>query len=467
MLINTQQERDPGYQFLNLLFCKTNNSLEYDCVVTPLEKITCSLSELDEGHRSTNCLNILCLLDQSNDSPVSLSPLQRLVAIFLLLGKTGNENVTNPSVPAYRKILKEKKSIVKWKRCEIFFTAKLVVDCLSKGSEKGKDDKFLKQSAQEFATHFDEAITTDAYNKVIDKSLKILDKQMEPFDNSKQLHLCYARHFLYLYPTSSDTEQWDSASGKVLRGKIAPQFFRIPPPLFNASRPSSQENGRLLSDGKWMDMGLDTYNLNWDENMGAAQPEKEEELEKLLHWGCTAPLEPVEQKRILDLLCEKKIETSVLMKSVIAAEMVPGLVENNPTVATRLLLLILHLSKTSPQEVPLARAQLYISALVNMELSLHSLEVVNNLTGNENLPEHFIERYISGCISSCTSMQDKYMQGRLARLVCVFLQSLIRNKVVNVDSLFLELQSFCIEFSRIREATELFRLLRNMKEETD
>jgi hypothetical protein len=80
-------------------------------------------------------------------------------------------------------------------------------------------------------------------------------------------------------------------------------------------------------------------------------------------------------------------------------------VENNSAVAVECLLKLTN-GENGGME--------FLSPLVEMEMSFHSIEVVNGLnlhaSSEKDLPKDFIHRYISHCITSCEAMLDKYLQ---------------------------------------------------------
>jgi len=230
---------------------------------------------------------------------------------------------------------------------------------------------------------------------------------------------------------------------------IVPQFCRpLPPPLLPLA--GYDDGGKQQQeDPEWMEylqselIWLTPTNLRLmllpEDDDDSADEVYQQVLQLLSTHAFESPLSPDAQRIVLDALkdddgTEEPLSMRLINECGLSPQTLSRLVEHNPLVAHECLLRIL---STCSEQVK----NEYLSALVGMDMSLQSMEVVNRLA--THVPEaanaepilhpEYIHLYISNCIASCENIQDRHAQNRLVRLVCVFLQSLIRNQIVNVD----------------------------------
>jgi hypothetical protein len=225
-----------------------------------------------------------------------------------------------------------------------------------------------------------------------------------------------------------------------MKQTIHPEYLRLVPPLHECT----------IDEFVWLSPILnidhDTSLFNWDSSMCISNINNLE-IRHLMNKACQGAINLQQQQKLLDGLDN---DSDFLNHIGLLPSKFPLLVENNPLISIHFLLKLISSNQLTE----------YLSSLVNMDMSLHSMEVVNRLSTSMELPKEFLHLYISTCLKTCEKTNDKYLQSRFVRLVSVFIQSLIRNKAIDIKDLFFEVQDFCIHFRHIKEASALFQLLK-------
>ncbi|KRZ41782.1 CCR4-NOT transcription complex subunit 11, partial [Trichinella pseudospiralis] len=144
-----------------------------------------------------------------------------------------------------------------------------------------------------------------------------------------------------------------------------------------------------------------------------------------------------------------------------------ALVELNPQISVEILLKLNSIQ----------RADEYFSKLLCIKISLQSLEVVNRLASKQasflfsvfygtSLPCGFLLKFVLQCFAFCSQAKDRFVQGNLVRLISLFTVSLLNRKLLAVEEIMIEAQTFCLEFSDVVEAADLYKLLKELETET-
>eukprot|EP01029_Cantina_marsupialis_P011653 TRINITY_DN2592_c0_g1_i1.p1 TRINITY_DN2592_c0_g1~~TRINITY_DN2592_c0_g1_i1.p1 ORF type:complete len:447 (-),score=90.05 TRINITY_DN2592_c0_g1_i1:2071-3411(-) len=176
-------------------------------------------------------------------------------------------------------------------------------------------------------------------------------------------------------------------------------------------------------------------------------------LQRIMDDAITSELSDADMKQLTSAMED---DSSLVGQLVFPSpDKIEGLVLKNKELAAEVLAYLV----TSPSQPE------YLSALLKMQVSFASMDVVNALSQKVSLPVEFVLIFISNCIRSCDVVgqnmhTDSETRLRLVRQVCEFIKALLERKIVPQQDVSVEVQAFCVNHKTQREARALYRKLR-------
>lgn len=103
-----------------------------------------------------------------------------------------------------------------------------------------------------------------------------------------------------------------------------------------------------------------------------------------------------------------------------------------------------------------------LSTLSFLPVALATLDLVNRLVAQSRLLSKdetalLLHGFLANAIRGAEGMEERRAQTRCVQLLCLFITSLLRSGVVDVEEVFYEVQELGVRFMFVKEARELWK----------
>lgn len=155
-----------------------------------------------------------------------------------------------------------------------------------------------------------------------------------------------------------------------------------------------------------------------------------------------------------ELARQQKSTRSGVLTQIVSADCVHFLVQHNAQLVVPLFLAL------RPKDMEPYFGGLCSLEVADVEKAQRAFSVMAQLAEQVVIPKKYLHQFISHCIKQCEGTKEPFHQTRLVKHICGFVQNLIAHGALSVKDCAVEIGAFCVEFARIKEATNLYSKLK-------